>query len=34
MFGDLDEQTYNILLGIVRPFKQKPAARPKIGGCE
>ncbi len=34
MFGDLDEQAYNILLGIVKPFKQKPAARPKIGGCE
>ncbi len=34
MFGDLDEQTYNILLGIVKPFEQKPAARPKIGGCE
>ncbi len=34
VFGDLDEQTYNILLEIVRPFEQKPAARPKIGGCE
>ncbi len=34
MFGGLDEQTYNLLFGIVRPFKQKPAARPKIGGCE
>ncbi len=34
MFGDLDEQTYNLLFGIVKPFKQKPAARSKIGGCE
>ncbi len=34
VFGELDEQTYNILLEIVRPFEQKPAARPKIGGCE
>ncbi len=34
MFADLEEQTYTILLGIVKPFKQKPAARPKIGGCE
>ncbi len=34
MFGDLDEQTYNILLEIVRPFEQKPAARSQIGGCE
>ncbi len=34
MFGDLDEQTYNILLEIVRPFEQKPVARPEIGGCE
>ncbi len=34
VFGELDEQAYNILLEIVRPFEQKPAARPKIGGCE
>jgi hypothetical protein len=24
VFGDLDEQAYNILLEIVKPFKQKP----------
>ncbi len=34
MFADLEEQTYTILLGIVKPFRQKPAARSKIGGCE
>ena len=34
VFGDLDEQTYNILLDIVVPFEHEPAARPKIGGCE
>ena len=34
VFGDLDEQAYNILLEIVRPFEQKPAARSQIGGCE
>ncbi len=34
VFGDLEEDAYNILLEIVKPFKHKPAARPKIGGCE
>ncbi len=34
VFGDLDEQAYYILLGIVKPFKHEPAARPKIGGCK
>ncbi len=34
VFGDLDEHAYYILLGIVKPFKHEPAARPKIGGCE
>jgi hypothetical protein len=30
MFGDLDEDLYDILLDIVRPFKQKPNARRKL----
>jgi hypothetical protein len=30
MFGDLDEELCNILLDIVKPFKQKPNARRKL----